>query len=323
MKVLSAMLIAVVAALAATPSSAQNYPNHPIRFISPFPPGSGIDIIARALADKLTPPLGQPVIVENRPGAGGTIGAALVAKAAPDGYTVLITSSAHAANPALYASLVYDTEKDFAAVAPLAVLPNVLIVAPNNDKGIKSVADLVTYAKANPGKLNYASAGAGSSTHMSDEKFRVAAGFEAVHIPFKGTPEAMTEIIAGRVDFMFTPIVSGMNLIQGGQLNCIAIGGPKRSPQLPNVPTTAEAGVPNADFIFWSAMFVPAKTPKDIVSRLYQETQKALQSPDLQARLASLGAEPMFATSEAFEVQVRQEIAANADLIKKAGIQQN
>jgi tripartite-type tricarboxylate transporter receptor subunit TctC len=133
----------------------------------------------------------------------------------------------------------------------------------------------------------------------------------------------MTEIIAGRVDFMFTPIVSGMNLIQGGQLNCIAIGGPKRSPQLPNVPTTAEAGVPNADFIFWSAMFVPAKTPKDIVSRLYQETQKALQSPDLQARLASLGAEPMFATSEAFEVQVRQEIAANADLIKKAGIQQN
>jgi tripartite-type tricarboxylate transporter receptor subunit TctC len=323
MKFMWALPAALVTALISTTAFAQGYPTRPVKIISPFPPGTGIDIISRAMADKLTPALGQPVVVENRPGAGGTIGSALTAAATPDGYTVLITSSSITASPFLYKTLSYDTEKDLIPVAPLAVLPNILVIAPNNDKGIKTLADLVSYAKKNPGKLNYASAGVGSATHMSDEKFRVAAGFDAVHIAFKGTPEAMTEIIAGRVDYMFTPIVSAVSLIQNDQLQAIAVGAAKRSALLPGAPTTAEAGLQNADYIFWAGMFVPAKTPKEIVDKLYQEAEKALQSPDLKARLATLGAEPLFATSKEFAAQIKEELAANADLVKKAGIEPN
>jgi tripartite-type tricarboxylate transporter receptor subunit TctC len=306
-----------------TVASAQSYPSRVIRIVSPFPPGTGIDIIARAMADKLTQPLGQPVVVENRPGAGGAIGGAAVANSAPDGYTIMITSSSHTAVQFLYKTLAYSPEKDFEPVGPLAVLPNILVVSPNNDKGIKSVTDLISYAKKNPGKLNYASAGIGSATHMSDEKFRVAAGFNAVHIAFKGTPEAMTEIIAGRVDYMFTPIVSAVSLIQNDQLKAIAVGAAKRSPLLPGVPTTTEAGLANADYVFWAGMFVPAKTPKAIIDRLHQEITKALQSPDLKERLAKLGADPLFGTPQEFAKQIKDEIAANAILIKKAGIEPN
>lgn len=323
MKFMQALPVAVVAGLISTTAFAQGYPTHPVKIISPFPPGSGIDIIARALADKLTPALGQPVVVENRTGAGGTIGSALVAAAAPDGYTVLITSSSLTASPALYKTLSYDTEKDLAAVAPLAVLPNILVIAPNNDKNIKSLTDLISYAKKNPGKMNYASAGVGSATHMSDEKFRVAAGFDAVHIAFKGTPEAMTEIIAGRVDFMFTPIVSAVSLIQNDQLKAIGVGAAKRSALLPDAPTTTEAGLPNADYIFWAGMFVPSKTPNDVINKLNQEAAKALQLPDLKARLATLGAEPLFGKPNEFAAQVKQEITANFELIKQAGITPN
>lgn len=322
MKFLKPVLAAVVL-LAAVPAVGQTYPNRPVKFISPFPPGTGIDIISRAVGDRLSPALGQPVVVENRPGAGGTIGAAVVAKSAPDGYTVLIQSSSFTASPFLYSNLAYDTEADFAPVTMLAVLPQVLVVAPDSRFGIKSVKDLVAYGKAHSGQLNYASAGSGSATHMADEKFKVAAGIEAVHIPFKGTPEAMTDIMAGRVDYMFAPIVSAMELIKSGKLNAIAMGADKRAPQLPDVPTTAEAGVPNADYIFWAAMFVPRKTPPEIVSRLYQETTKVLQSPELKERLAALGAEPWSMKSEDVDVLVKRELGENAALIKAAGIQAN
>lgn len=307
----------------AAPADAQTYPTRPVKIVSPFPPGSAIDIISRVVADKLTPALGQPVLVENRPGAGGNIGAIAVAQAAPDGYTVLLTSSAIAAAPALYKTLNYDPVNDFAAVAPVVVLPNVLVVAPNNNKGIKSVADLVAYAKKNPGKLTYASAGSGSATHMSDEKFRVAAGFDAVHVAYKGTPEAMTDIMGGNVDYMFTTMASGIPLIQNNQLVALSVGAPQRSPLLPNVPTTAEAGVREADYMLWAGMFLPAKTPRDIVMRLHAEVAKAVQIPDMKERFAKLGGDPMVMAPDAFAAQMKQEIATNIELVKKAGIQAN
>jgi len=307
----------------AAPADAQTYPTRPVKIVSPFPPGSAIDIISRVVADKLTPALGQPVLVENRPGAGGNIGAIAVAQAAPDGYTVLLTSSAIAAAPALYKTLNYDPVNDFAAVAPVVVLPNVLVVAPNNNKGIKSVADLVAYAKKNPGKLTYASAGSGSATHMSDEKFRVAAGFDAVHVAYKGTPEAMTDIMGGNVDYMFTTMASGIPLIQNNQLVALSVGAPQRSPLLPNVPTTAEAGVREADYMLWAGMFLPAKTPRDIVMRLHAEVAKAVQMPDMKERFAKLGGDPMVMAPDAFAAQMKQEIATNIELVKKAGIQAN
>ncbi len=321
MKIWKSALAVLV--LLAGPAFGQSYPTRPVKIISPFPPGTGIDIISRAIGDRLTPALGQPIVVENRAGAGGTIGAAVVAKSPPDGYTILIQSSSFTASPFLYSNLAYDTEADFAPVSMLAVLPQVLVVAPDNRFGIKSVKDLVAYGKAHPGQLNYASAGSGSATHMADEKFKVAAGIDAVHIPFKGTPEAMTDIMAGRVDYMFTPIVSAIELIRSGKLRAIAMGAEKRAPQLPEVPTTAEAGVKNADYVFWAAMFVPKKTPEDVVKRLYDETSKALKSQELKDRLATLGAEPWSMSPTELGALVAKELKENQALIKAAGIQSN
>ena len=318
---IAAAAVAVIGV--AAPASAQTYPSRPVKIIAPFPPGSAIDLVARVVADKLTPALGQPVVVENRPGAGGNIGAAAVAQATPDGYTVLVTSSGIAAAPGLYKTLNYDPVTDFATVTPVGVLPNVLVIAPNNPKGIKTVADLVAYGKANPGKLTYASAGSGSATHMSDEKFRVVGGFEAVHVAYKGTPEAMTDIMGGSVDYMFTTMASGIPLIQGDKLVALSVGAPQRSPLLPNVPTTSEAGIRNADYMLWVGMFVPAKTPRDVITRLHAEVSKAVQTPDMKDRLAKLGADPMVMTPEQFATQIKEEIASNIDLIKKAGITAN
>ena len=318
---IAAAAVAVIGV--AAPASAQTYPSRPVKIIAPFPPGSAIDLVARVVADKLTPALGQPVVVENRPGAGCNIGAAAVAQATPDGYTVLVTSSGIAAAPGLYKTLNYDPVTDFATVTPVGVLPNVLVIAPNNPKGIKTVADLVAYGKANPGKLTYASAGSGSATHMSDEKFRVVGGFEAVHVAYKGTPEAMTDIMGGSVDYMFTTMASGIPLIQGDKLVALSVGAPQRSPLLPNVPTTSEAGIRNADYMLWVGMFVPAKTPRDVITRLHAEVSKAVQTPDMKDRLAKLGADPMVMTPEQFATQIKEEIASNIDLIKKAGITAN
>jgi tripartite-type tricarboxylate transporter receptor subunit TctC len=298
-----------------------SYPAKPVHIVVPFSAGSATDIIARAIGDKLAASLGQPVIIDNRPGAGGTIGAASVAAAAPDGYTLLVTSSGHTVNPHIYASLPYDTLRDFAGVSTLANLPNVLIVAPG--RGIRSVAQLIAAAKAKPGQLNYASAGNGSATHMNAEKFRVAAGIDAVHIPFKGTPEGITEVIAGRVDYFFAPLVSVLPLIKDGKVVAIAVGSAKRSSVLPNVPTTLEAGVAKSDYNFWVGMLVPAKTPRDIVARLNRDVLKALQLPEVKERLANLGAEPLPMSPEQFDSYIRDEYVANARIVKAAGLQVN
>jgi tripartite-type tricarboxylate transporter receptor subunit TctC len=323
MNTLKTLAAIMLAALLAAPSvaQAQTYPSRPIRFVVPFSAGSATDIIARAVGDKLAASLGQPVIIDNRPGAGGTIGTAAVASAAPDGYTLLVHSSGHTVNPHIYANLPYDTLRDFAGIRTLANLPNVLIISPS--KNIHNVAELIALAKAKPGQLNYASAGNGSATHMNAEKFRVAANIDAVHIPFKGTPEGITEVIAGRVDYFFAPLVSALPMIKDGKVLAIAVGSAKRSSVLPDVPTTLEAGVPGSDYNFWIGMLAPAKTPRDIINRLHLEVQKALQSPEVRDRLLALGAEPMSMTPEQFDAYIRDEYAANGRIVKAAGIKAN
>lgn len=310
--------VAAALAFAALPAFAQPYPAKVIRVIVPFTAGSTTDIIARAVTDKLGANLGQPLIVENRAGAGGTIGAAAVAHAPPDGYTILIHSSSHTVNPATFAKLPFDTLTDFAGVTPLASLPNVLVIAPN--KNIRTVKELIAAAKAKPGSLSYASAGAGSATHLNAEKFRIQAGFEALHVPFKGSPEAITEVMTGRVDYYFSPIAPVVSHVKDGKLLALAVGSPKRSSALPDVPTTVEAGVPGSEYNFWIGMLVPAKTPREIVSRLYEETQKALASPEIRERFSKVGAEALEMTPEQFDAYIREEIAANTTLVKAAGI---
>jgi tripartite-type tricarboxylate transporter receptor subunit TctC len=305
-------------ALAAPLAGAQTYPDKPIRFIVPFTAGSGTDIVARTVAQPMSTSLGQPVVIENRPGAGGTLGAAQVAKSPADGYTFLIHSAGHVANASIYPNLPYDTVKDFNCVTPLASLPNVLIVSPA--KGWKSVQELVEKARANPGTLNYGSAGMGSATHMNAEIFRESAKFEAVHVPYKGTPEAMTETATGRIDFFFAPLSSALPLIKDGRLQALAVGTGQRSPLLPNVPTTTEAGFAKSEYVFWVALFAPAGTPRAILDRMNAESLKALASPEVKEKLTVLGAEPMPMASAACDAFIRDETARMTGVVKGAGI---
>ena len=311
--ILAALLLALAPA-----AFAQAFPDKPIKFVVPFTAGSGTDIIARTVAEPMSRALGQPIVVENKPGAGGTLGAAQVAKSAPDGYTLLVHSAGHVANPAIYNNLPYDTAKDFVGITPLASLPNVLIVSPA--KGWKSPQDMVAQARANPGKLNYGSAGIGSATHMNAEIFRDSAKFDAVHVPFKGTPEAMTETATGRIDFFFAPLSSALPLIKDGRLQALAVGTPQRSPVLPNVPTTVEAGFAKSEYTFWVALLAPAGTPKAVVDRLNAEALKALASPEVKEKLAVLGAEPMPMSAAAFDAFLKSETARMADVVRAAGI---
>lgn len=289
-----------------------------ITFIVPFTAGSGTDVIARTVAEKLGPLLGTQIVIDNRTGAGGTVGAALVAKAASDGYTLLVHSSGHVVNPALYPKLPYDTLKDFDGISPLASLPNVLVVSPN--KGYKDVADLVAKAKAQPGQLNYASAGNGSATHMNAEKFRVATGVQTQHVPYRGTPEALTETSSGRIDWFFAPLVSALPLIQSGRLQALAVSTAQRSPLLPNVPSIAEAGFASAAYTFWVGLFATAKTPKPIMQKLHAGVMSVLAMPDVKDRLDKLGAAPMPMPQDAFEKYLDAETLSAAQLVKAAGI---
>jgi len=290
----------------------------PIRFVVPFTAGSGTDVIARTVAEKLGPLLGAQIIIDNRPGAGGTLGATQVAKAPADGYTLLIHSSGHVVNPAIYPNMPYDTLKDFDGITPLASLPNVLVVAPA--KEFKDVKDLVAKVQVKPDAFNYASAGNGSATHMNAEKFRLAAGIKAQHVPFRGTPEAMTETIAGRTDWFFAPLVSALPLIKDGRLQALAVGTATRSPVLPAVPSIVEAGLPDAAYTFWVGLFATAKTPRPIIERLHTETLKVLAMPEVREKLEKLGATPMTMPQLAFEKYLDDETGAAAKLVKAAGI---
>ena len=316
MRWMAAVAIALCAAQSA--AWAQAWPAKPIKVIVPFTPGSGTDIMARTVSDKLTAQLGQPVVIENRPGAGGTIGAAVVAKAEPDGHTVLVHSSSYTVTPSTYPNLPYDTLRDLTGVVPLGLLPNVLVIAPS--KNIRSVRELVAAAKAKPGSMNSASVGIGSATHLNAERFRLGAGIDVVNVPFKGTPEALTEVMTGRVDYYFCPVNAALPFLKDAKVLGLAVGSSKRSLALPELPTTLEAGVANSDYNFWVGMFAPAKAPRDVVNRLHRETVNALRLPDVREKLARLGAEPMDYNPEQFNAYLREEIAANAALVKAAGI---
>ncbi|MDE2615671.1 MAG: tripartite tricarboxylate transporter substrate binding protein [Burkholderiales bacterium] len=310
------VLISAALLLSAGLALAQAYPSKPIRIVVPFTPGSATDIMARIVGEKLGTAWGQTVIVDNKPGAGGTVGSAFVAKSEPDGYTLLVVSTGHVVNPVLYPGLSYDTVGDFAGITPLASLPNVLVVGANSP--IKNVQELIAAAKANPGKLNYASAGTGSATHVNAEKFRAVTGIQATHIPFKGTPETITETVAGRVDFMFTPVLSSIPMIRDNRMRALAVSTAQRSSALPEVPTVSEAGVPGFVFDFWIGLLAPAKTPRDVVNKLNQEVGKALAQPDVKERMAKLGGEPMPMSPERFDAFIREEHATLSVIMKDA-----
>ncbi len=299
-------------------AAAQTWPTKSMRAIVPFAAGSAVDIVPRVVFEQLSKQLGQSIVVENRAGAGGTIATGLVAKADADGYTLLATSSAHTIAPSLFATLGYEPQRDFAAVIPLGATPFVLVVPPV--KGFKTARELVAAANARPGAFNFASIGEGSASHLSAERFRLSAGLQAVHVPFKGGPEAITEVIAGRIDFFFVALGAALPQIQNGRLAALAVNGANRSPALREVPTTQEAGFNNAEYPTWFGLFLPAKTPRDIVDKLHRETLKALQEPTVRDKLAALGVEPMVTTSIDFDAQVQRELTINAALVKAIGL---
>ena len=311
-------MIGAALALCATLAFGQGYPTKPVKVIVPFTPGSATDILARTIGQKLSEQWGQTVIVENRAGAGGTIGAGVVAKSPADGYTLMVHSSGHAVNASMYATLPYDTLKEFVEVATLGGQPNVLVVAPAT--GFTTTAELVAAAKKSPGALNYASAGVGSGTHINAEKFKLAAGIDAVHIPYKGTPEAMTDTMTGRVTYFFSPISAALPNIREGKLVPLGVSTAKRSSALPNVPTIAETGLPGFDYNLWVGLWAPAGTPQDVVDKINADVAKVLAMPDVRERLAALGAEPLVMTPADFRKFMRDEMDDAAKVVKAAGI---
>jgi tripartite-type tricarboxylate transporter receptor subunit TctC len=317
MKILRSVLFAALAALALQ-SHAQGYPNKPVRVVISFTPGSSTDIVGRIVMNKLSEIWGQPVVPENRGGAGGSIGSAAVASAAPDGYVLLINSNAHAVNPAIYAKLPYDTTKDFTDIVPLAVQPNVLVVGV--DSPYKSLMDLVSAAKAKPGSINWGHAGIGSGTHLNTERFIAASGVQVTQIPFKGTPEVFAAMFSGDVNAYWAPISAAMSSIKGGRLRALAVSTAKRSPQLPDVPTTGEAGVNGADSPLWFGVWGPAGVPADIVNKINADVRKALVDPTVKERLINGGNVTMDMSPQEFARFVRSEIDDYQRVIKAAGI---
>ena len=282
------LLIGALALVLAGGAQAQTWPDKPVHIIVAFTPGSATDVIARSMSNELSARLGQPVIIENRPGAGGTIANAFVSKAPADGYTLLVDSSGHTVNPWIYGNLSYDTVKDLKGVTLLARQPNVLVVAP--DRSWKIVADLVNQAKAQPGKMSFASAGVGSATHMNGEKFKVAAGIDVLHVPYKGTGGAVQDLLGGQVNMMFLPVHVALPQVEAGKLRLLAAGGTRRAAVTPNVPSLAEAsGVADIDVDIWYALYAPAGTPPAIIAKLNADANALLKSPEVADVLAKQG----------------------------------
>jgi tripartite-type tricarboxylate transporter receptor subunit TctC len=312
-------LLASPAAIAlAAPAAAQAWPSRPVRWIVPYAAGGTGDIVARAVAPGVAALIGREVVVENRTGANGMIGTELVARAAPDGHTMLLGVFGPLTVMPHLVRMPYDPQRDLAPVALMVSVPNLVVVPVASP--LRSMQELLDAARAKPGTMNFASAGQGSATHLNAEKFKIGAGIDALHVPFKGSPEAVTEVMTGRVDYYFAPLAPVISLIKEGKLLAVAVGSPRRSSALPDVPTTLEAGVPNSDYNFWIGMMVPSKTPRPMLDRLYTETSKALASPEMKKRYADLGAEPMNMKPEQFDAYIRKEIAENMKLVKTAGI---
>src|SRR5438874_546740 len=317
MKVCRFALLAALAAFAVQ-AGAQSYPTKPVHVIISFTPGSSTDIVGRIVIQKLTELWGQPVVPENRAGAGGSIGSAAVAKAAPDGYTLLINSNAHSVNPAIYAKLPYDTLKDFTDVVPLASQPNVLVV--NAGSAYKTLMDLVKEAKSKPGAINWGHAGIGSGTHLNTEKFVAAADIKVTQVPFKGTPEVIQAMFSGSVDCYWVPISAGLPHIKSGKLRALAVSTPKRNPQLADVPTTAEAGVKGADAPLWFGPWGPAGMSAELVNKINPDLRKARADATVKERLVNTGNETMDMSPQEFAKLVRSEMNDYARVLKAAGV---
>jgi tripartite-type tricarboxylate transporter receptor subunit TctC len=309
---------AIVLIAASNTASAQAWPTKAMQAIIPFAPGNANDVVGRIVLEQLSKQLGHPIIVDNRAGAGGTLAAGSVARSAPDGYNILVHSATFSSGYSLYKTLPYDTFNDFIAVVPLGIQPTVLVAAPS--KGWKTLGDLVAAAKARPGELNFASAGIGAASHLAAERFRVSAGFTAQHVPFRGPVEALTEVMTGRIDFYFLPVAPALPLINDGKIVALAVSTAKRAAALPDVPTTAEAGLKDASYAFWNGLFLPAKTPREIVAKLHDETEKALLVASVRERLAKVGQDPLPMSTEEFDKYFRDDVTATAKLMSEAGI---
>jgi tripartite-type tricarboxylate transporter receptor subunit TctC len=308
-----------LAPAAVTSASAQSYPSRPIRIVIGFTPGGQPDIFARLIAVRLTESLHQQVVVDNRPGAGGIIGTQLVADASPDGHTLLSVSTAHVITPAVRAKLPYDTLKGFAGITVTATATYLLVVAPA--LGVKTLQEFIALAKAKPGQLNFSSAGAGSGTHFAGEMLKQSAGIDVVHIPFKGIPESLTDVAAGRVQFSMAPIASSVNLVKEGRLRALGVSSKQRSGIYPDIPTIAEAGLPGFDWNSWGALLAPGKTPRAIIDKLNREVTRILVLPDVVERLRALGAEPAPMTPAQLDQHIAQQVRVVAQLARKAGIE--
>jgi tripartite-type tricarboxylate transporter receptor subunit TctC len=307
--------VLAISAVAPALAQAPIWPTKRVQIVVPFAPGSATDLLPRTIFEHVSAKVGQPIIIENRPGGGGAIGVSAVAKAEPDGHTILVHSNALVTAPAIQ-SMPYDPVRDFAGITPLGNVPLVLVISP--EKHIKTLQEFVAAAKAKPGSINYAAAGIGTPPHLTMERFRLAAGFEGQVVPFKGAPEALTEILGGRVDVYFSPITPALSFIKEGKLLALAVSSAKRASALPDVPTTIEAGFP--DFDFWIGMVVPRKTPREVVARIHQETVKGLQDPSVKEKLAKLGVEEMIMTPEDFDARIAKEAPIAMALAKAAGI---
>jgi tripartite-type tricarboxylate transporter receptor subunit TctC len=316
----SLLLIAAWGALNTTaPLAADAYPTKPVRLIVPFPPGGPADALARMVGDRIAGTLGQPVVVDNRPGAGGNIGMELAAKAAPDGHTLVLAPAGNlTVNPSLYRNVPYDVARDFAPVTVIAAVPNVLVVNPQLPA--KDLAELIAYAKANPGKLNYSSPGPGSGAHLAGELLKSSAGIDIVHVPYNGIAPATTAVVAGDVQLMFAGAPAALPQVAGGKLRAIAVASPRRIATAPSVPTLDESGLPGFDVTSWYSIVAPAGTPPAVIERLQRDIARALQNPDVKAKLAALGAEPIANTPADFAAMLGSETAKWSKIVKDANI---
>ena len=317
MKVL-ARVLAVILAAAAVQAYAQNYPTRPVRAIIAFPPGSATDIVGRVIAARVSEIWGQQVVADNRGGAGGSIASAIAAKATPDGYTLIINSNAHVVNPSMFAKLPYDTVKDFVDIMPLVGQPNVMVVAPGSR--LKTFGDFLSEARANPGKINFAFAGLGSGTHLNSEKLKLDAKIDFTLVSYKGSADAINDVVGGRVDTYFSPISAGLPFIQAGRMRALAVTSAKRSAQLPNVPTIAESGVPGFEFRLWFGLWGPAGIPAPVLAKIRKDFGTALADPGVREKLATLGNDVIVMTPAEFTKFVRGEIADTSRIFKAAGI---
>ena len=313
-QLLAALLLGCLP-LAATAQGA--YPNKPIRMIVPYPPGGPTDVLGRIVAQKLSESLGQQVVVENRPGASGMIGSEIVAKAAPDGYTLLANASIHVINPSLYPKMNFDALRDFAPVSLIAQVPLILVVNPNLP--VKSVQELIALGKAQPNLLNFGSSGNAAAPHLAGESFKIATGVQMQHVPYKGSAPALTDLIGGQVQLIFDSMPSAMPHVKSGKIRALAVTTARRSPTVPDLPTIAESGVPGFDISTWYGVWAPAGTPREIVNKVAAEMAKALQQPAVRERLAALGAEPVGNTPEEFAAYCQSELAKWSKIVRESG----